>query len=233
MSTKIVRSSGVANAPLSETEQLVAQSLLDLESIADLKTELRSLQISSGESQTDMGGTTGSRRKRMMNVKGKRRLPRIGWTRQLDSRGASSNDCNWQRASTDQGSYSLAAPLFPYPFSSTSLRPSSHLHRPHFILHSSTSNAPNFSRIFVLRLQPRKSTSREERRPLSSSSPHLNSRLSTESSKGLYQIPAVDRDLHAGQKDVEMTVGRRQTSKGQRCRGQSSEQRDRRQQHEA
>merc|ERR1712225_235142 len=57
MSTKILRTSNATRAPPDEVELSVAQALIDLEaSVADLKAELRPLQISSAREVEVKGG---------------------------------------------------------------------------------------------------------------------------------------------------------------------------------
>lgn len=57
MATKILRSANATRSPPSQTELQVGQAMLDLESsVADLKAELRGLQISSAKEVEVKGG---------------------------------------------------------------------------------------------------------------------------------------------------------------------------------
>ncbi|ORY75713.1 40S ribosomal protein S7 [Leucosporidium creatinivorum] len=55
-SSKILRSANAPRTPPTETEQLVAQAILDLETSTDLKAELRPLQISAAREVDVKGG---------------------------------------------------------------------------------------------------------------------------------------------------------------------------------
>merc|ERR1712093_938459 len=67
MSTKILRTSNATRAPPDEVELSVAQALIDLEaSVADLKAELRPLQISSAREVEVKGG-----RKAIVKIQGR------------------------------------------------------------------------------------------------------------------------------------------------------------------